>query len=448
MPHCSDVRQYVDDRPEDGVFRVHQDVFSDPDVFELELRYIFERTWVFLGHESQLPKPFDYLATHIATVPVLVTRDAKGAFAGFINACRHKGALLTRRETGNRKYHVCPYHGWAYGANGKCVDVRDRQSACYAKAFDDEDHGLVPLAKFGNYRGLLFGSLSPDVPPLDEFLGDLRFFIDLAMDQGENGMEFIPGRIVSIYEGNWKLQMDNGVDAYHLTSTHSGFMDVMARRRHGEGNVEAKQFDWQQRLAQNGGNFQFANGHVATWLNQGEVAKRPIYPSIDRIRERVGAQRAEWMLKGRNTSIFPNMQLADMTSLLVRTARPLAVDRTELRYWCLAPVGEAPAERAWRLRQFEDFFNVTGLATPDDTVLYEDAQAGYSSRRVGWLQGYMRGMGNLQPGPDDVASTLGIQPVLSMRGRYDVQAETPFHPLYREWARLMDAGMRGRTGYE
>jgi hypothetical protein len=142
------------------------------------------------------------------------------------------------------------------------------------------------------------------------------------------------------------------------------------------------------------------------------------------------------------------MQLADMTSLLVRTARPLAVDRTELRYWCLAPAGEAPAERAWRLRQFEDFFNVTGLATPDDTVLYEDAQVGYSSRRVGWLQGYMRGVGNLQPGPDDVAATLGIKPLLSMRGRYDVQAETPFHPLYREWARLMDAGMRGRNGYE
>lgn len=448
MNEASDIRRYVDDRPEEGVFRVHRDVFSDPELFELEQRYIFERTWVFLAHESQLPKPNDYFATHIGRVPVLVMRDGKGAVHGVLNACRHKGTLLTRRESGNRRYHVCPYHGWAYGSNGKIVDVKDRQSGRYSESFGKECLDLIPLAKLGVYRGLVFGSLSPDVPPLEDFLGDLRYFIDLAMDQGENGMEFVPGRIVSIYEGNWKLQMDNGVDAYHLTSTHSGFMDVMARRRSGEGNLEARQFDWQKRFAQATGNFQFANGHVATWLNIAEVAKRPIYPDIDRIRQRVGDLRADWMLRGRNTTVFPHMQLADGTSLLVRTSRPLAVDRTELRYWCLAPVGEPVAQRAWRLRQFEDFFNVSGLATPDDTVVYEDAQAGYAvGGRLGWLQGYMRGIEGLKSGPDEVADTLGIKPKHSMLGRYDVQSETPFHPMYREWARLMDTGMRGAKAY-
>lgn len=442
-----DIRHYVDDRLDDGVFRVSSEVFTDPELFELEMKHIFERTWMFLAHESQLPKPNDYVATYIGRVPVLVMRDGNGNVGAFLNTCRHKGTMLTRRESGNRKYVVCPYHGWAYSTDGKLIDVKDPKTGAYPAAFDSEDHNLMPVAKVASYRGIVFGSLSPDVPPLEEFLGDIRYFIDLAMDQGESGMEFVPGRIVSIYDGNWKFQMDNGIDAYHLTSTHSGFMDVMARRRGGDGYVEAKQFDWQKRNAQEGGNFLFAHGHTATWLDQGEKSKRPIYPVLDQIRARVGDLRAEWMLKGRNTTIFPNMQIADMTSLLLRTVRPLAVDRTELRYWCLAPVGEAPDRRAWRLRQFEDFFNVSGLATPDDTVLYEDAQAGLAARRIGRLQGYSRGIGILKKGPDAVAQTLGIQPQYSMQGRFEVQAETPFHPLYREWARLMDTGIKGARAY-
>jgi len=442
-----DIKLYIDDRVGEGVFRVHKDVFSDPELFELELKYIFERTWSFLGHESQCPAPHDWIATHIGRVPVLVARDGKGRIGAFLNACRHKGALLTRAEAGNRKYHVCSYHGWAYGSDGRNVDVKDRKAGCYSAAFDAESHDLVPLAKVDSYKGLMFGSLSPDVPDLKDFLGELRFFIDLAMDQGERGMEFVPGRIHFSYDANWKLQLDNGTDAYHLTSTHTSFMDVMAGRRGGSGNQEARQFDWQKRFSQEGGDFQFANGHTLIWLNQAEVEKRPIYPGIGAIRKRVGDARADWMLKMRNMTVFPNMQIADSTSLLVRSFRPLAVNRTELRYWCMAPVGEPPAQRAWRLRQFEDFFNVSGLATPDDAVTYENCQAGFAAKPIAWLQGYSRGMEAIQPGPNELAKELGFTPVASLKGGFAVQSESAFHPVYREWARLMDAGVSGRKPY-
>jgi hypothetical protein len=150
------------------------------------------------------------------------------------------------------------------------------------------------------------------------------------------------------------------------------------------------------------------------------------------------------MLKLRNLTVFPNMQIADSTSLLVRSWRALAVDRTELRYWCLAPVGEPAAQRAWRLRQFEDFFNVSGMATPDDTVLYEDMQRGLAgdSREhgMGWLQGHTRGISDLRPGADEAAQSLGLQPEACMQGLFDTQTETAFIPVYREWARLMQAG--------
>ena len=443
----SNIKNYIDDRPADGVFRVHKDVYSDPQLFELEMKYIFERTWSFIGHESQIPKPHDWVATHIGRVPVLVSRDAKGKVGAFLNACRHKGARLTRTESGNRKFHVCPYPGWAYGSDGRSADVKDKKDGCYTPAFDKDSHDLVPLARVASYKGLLFGSLSADVPELTDFLGELRFFIDLAMEQGEHGMEFVPGRIEYAYDANWKLQLDNGTDAYHLTSTHTSFLDVMAKRATGEGNQEARQFDWQKRFSQQGGDFQFANGHTVIWLNQAEVIKRPIYPGIEAIRKRVGAERADWMLKMRNMSVFPNMQIADSTSLLLRTFRPLSVDRTEMRYWCMAPVGEPPAQRAWRLRQFEDFFNVSGLATPDDTVTYETCQAGFAANQLDWLQGHCRGLAAIEQGPNDIAKSLGFNPVASLKGGFAVQSESAFQPVYREWARLMQAGISGEKAY-
>ena len=443
-----DVGFYIDDRPDQGVFRVHPDVFGDAELFELELRHIFERTWIFLALESQVANKHDFVATSIGRHPVLVTRGADGNIGAFLNLCRHKGTTLCRVEAGNKKYHVCPYHGWAYDSAGRNVDIKDKSAGEYSAAFDSEDHNLVPLAKVASYKGLVFGSLSAEVPPLEEFLGELRFFIDLAMEQGPQGMEFIPGRITYTYDANWKLQMDNGVDSYHLTSTHPSFMEVVGRRRAAKtGNQAARQFDWQKRFSQEGGMFQFEHGHTAIWLNQPQPEDRPVYARLDEVRKRVGDDRAEWMLKLRNITVFPNMQIADSTSLLLRIFKPISVDRTEMRVYCMAPIGEPAEVRAWRLRQFEDFFNVSGFATPDDTVVYEDCQRGYAARPSQWLQGYARGATGLVPGASELAKRIGVKPVASGQGGFDVQSEVCFHPPYREWARLMQAGVSGQPAY-
>src|SRR2546427_2135129 len=178
-----DIRLYVDDRPAEGVFRVHRDVYSDPELHELEHKFIFERTWNFLALESQISKSNDFVTGHIGRTPVLATRDAKGRLCAFVNVCRHKGAMLCAAEEGNAKYHVCPYHGWAYDASGKNVDIKDRKTGSYPPSFEAEDHDLVPLARVASYKGFIFGSLSDEVPPLENFLGDMRFFIDVVAEE-------------------------------------------------------------------------------------------------------------------------------------------------------------------------------------------------------------------------------------------------------------------------
>jgi phenylpropionate dioxygenase-like ring-hydroxylating dioxygenase large terminal subunit len=305
----------------------------------------------------------------------------------------------------------------------------------------------VPLARVASHNGFVFGSLSAEVPTLEDFLGDMRFFMDLVADQGPKGMEFIPGRSVYTYRGNWKLQLDNGLDPYHLTTTHLSYMDLQARRREGEGHLEARQYDWAKRANAEGGTFALRYGHAATWLNQPEPEKRPIHPALGEIRGRIGELRAEWMLKARNTHIFPNMQIADAITLMLRTFRPVAADRTEMKSYCLAPIGEAPELRAWRLRQFEDFFNPGGMATPDDTVTYEGCQSGFGARPISFLQGYARGMGALEKGEDPVARSIGIHPAASVKGKFDMFNEIGFHAPYREWARLIQAGVAGGKAY-
>ena len=442
-----DVNLYVDDRPGEKIFRVHRDVYSDPELFELEIKYIFERTWSFLGIEAEIEKPNDFVTRWIARTPVLVTRAPSGEVAAFLNVCRHKGAVLAAAHKGSAKYHVCAYHGWAFDASGRNVNVKDRSAGAYPGAFDRENHDLIPLGRLATYKGLIFGSLSPDVPPLEDFLGDMKTFIDLAIDQAPEGMEIVPGRIAYTYRGNWKLQMDNAMDQYHLTSTHASFMSVMEKRSGGEGNTEAKQFDWKKRLEQECGAFNFDYGHSMLWLNQAEPQKRPLYPFLAETEARVGKVRTEWMIKARNTLIFPNMQIADQTTLNLRTFRPLAVDRTEMRVHCIAPKGEAPEVRRWRIRQFEDFFMPTGFASPDDTACFESLQQGYVARGLEYLQGYYRGMDIVTDGPDAAARELGVNPTHSTRGRFDLSMETSMHSPYREWSRLIGAGLNGAKAY-
>ncbi len=442
-----DIRLYVDDRPAEGIFRLHRDVFTDPGLFEFEMKLIFERTWIFLGLESQVAKPNDFITTHIGRTPVLLARDAKGKLGAFINACRHKGATVARVESGNAKFHVCPYHGWAYDASGRNVDIKDRAAGAYSAAFESENHDLIPIARLESYKGLVFGSLSGDVPALGDFLGDMKVFVDLAMDQGENGMEFIPGHSAYTFRGNWKLQMDNGTDPYHVTTTHVSMFDIQARRRSGQGNTAARQNDWKKMAATQAGMMIFPRGHVVLWLDQPEPQKRPIYPNLDRIKSRVGEARAHWMLKPRNTTFFPNMQISEVNALMLRTFRPVSVGLTEMRSWCLAPIGEPQELRAWRLRQFEDFFNPSGFATPDDTVVYEEIQSSLAAHGQDFLQGCARGIGALTRGADEAARELGVTPDYSVTGGFTLNPEIAFHSTYREWARMLEAGLGGKPAF-
>ncbi len=189
----------VDDR-EAGVYRANRRIFTDEDIFELEMKHIFEGNWIYLAHESQVPNPpGDYFTTYIGRQPVVITRDKSGELHCLINACAHRGAMICRRKTDNRMTLTCPFHGWTFRNDGTLLKVKDPEGAGYPDTFDvDGSHNLTKVARFDSYRGFLFGSLNDDVQSLDDHLGDTRLVIDMLVDQSPRGPRG-PARCVDLH---------------------------------------------------------------------------------------------------------------------------------------------------------------------------------------------------------------------------------------------------------
>jgi benzoate/toluate 1,2-dioxygenase alpha subunit len=180
------------------------------------------------------------------------------------------------------------------------------------------------------------------------------------------------------------------------------------------------------------------NGHSVIWIDYPNPQDRPNYEQRAALAARFGEHRAYWMLnRVRNLLFYPNVFFMDQTSTQLRVIHPLTVDKTRVSTYCIAPVGESSAARAHRLRQYEDFFNASGVGTPDDLAAFEACQQGYQGRLVRWQQGYVRGAQRLLLGADTEAQALGIQPDASVK---DFRDETIYHGHYRQWLKLMSQG--------
>lgn len=119
--------------------RVHGSVYTDEELFQLELERIWYRTWVYVGHVSEVPKLNDFVVKSIGPQPVIMTRDGEGQIHLLLNRCPHRGNQVCLEHAGNRRSFTCPYHGWTFSNTGTLrgypfaagyegTDRRDRKS--------------------------------------------------------------------------------------------------------------------------------------------------------------------------------------------------------------------------------------------------------------------------------------------------------------------------------
>ena len=430
-----DVEKLVEDALEDdkeaGIFRCRRDIFTDPDLFELEMKHIFESNWVYVAHESQIPEINDYFTSYIGRQPIIVTRSKDGKLNAVMNACAHRGAMLCRRKHGNKGTFTCPFHGWSFNNSGKLLKVKDEKTTEYPVQFNTEgSHDLKKVARFESYKGFWFGSLNPDVQSLEDFLGETKVIIDQIVDQAPQGLEVLRGNSSYIYEGNWKLQMENGCDGYHVSSVHWNYAATMGRRK--DGGTKAVSADgWSK---SKGGVYGFENGHIMLWTQTLNPEVRPVYSRREELKETLGEDKANFIVsQTRNLCLYPNVYLMDQFSTQIRVTRPISVDKTEITIYCFAPKGESAEDRALRIRQYEDFFNVSGMGTADDLEEFRASQAGYAAKVAPWND-LSRGAPLWINGPDENAKKMGMNPLLSGERSED---EGLFVCQHNYWAQTM-----------
>ncbi|GAB3518756.1 benzoate 1,2-dioxygenase large subunit [Arthrobacter monumenti] len=413
-----DVRSTVDEavveEPDNGIYRVNRKIFTDEEIFELEMKHIFEGNWIYLAHESQIPNVGDYFTTNIGRSPIVITRNKDNELNAIINACSHRGAMLCRRKTDNRTNFTCPFHGWTFNNSGKLLKAKNARGGGYPEQFNkDGSHDLTKVARFESYRGFLFGSLNPDVKPLEEHLGDTTKIIDSMVNQSPEGLEVLRGASTYTYDGNWKVQAENGADGYHVSSVHWNYAATQGRRDSGESTNDTKTMDAGKWGQQKGGFYSFEHGHLLLWQEWSNPANRPLFDRREELVGKYGEVMANFMINvSRNLCLYPNVYLMDQFSSQIRHLNPISVDQTEVTIYCIAPKGESDESRANRIRQYEDFFNATGMATPDDLEEFRSCQKTFLAESASWND-MSRGATHQITGPDEQAEELGMNPIAS-----------------------------------
>src|SRR5581483_6269006 len=146
--------------------RVHGSLYTDPRVFADELARIWYRTWVYVGHESEVAEPGDYVRKTLGLQDVIMTRGADGAVRLLLNRCAHRANLVCEAERGNSSSFRCPYHGWTYRNTGDLIGYPYNKGYGGKGKLDPVEMGMGRVARVGVYRGFVFGSFAEDGPTL------------------------------------------------------------------------------------------------------------------------------------------------------------------------------------------------------------------------------------------------------------------------------------------
>ena len=186
--------------------------YTDPAFYRLEQQHVFGRTWLFVGHESEWPESGSYRLMTRSGSPIVVVRGADDKLRAFYNACRHRGAPVTRDTCGTARRLTCQYHSWSYGTDGTLKAVPD------ARNFADLDFGdlaLLPV-RCEIWDGWVFINEDAGAIPLLDFLGPVA----TQMAEINGPVMRAVGTQVHQLACNWKLMVDAFLEVYHVRTVH------------------------------------------------------------------------------------------------------------------------------------------------------------------------------------------------------------------------------------
>ena len=209
--------------PADALNTIPDWVYTSQALYDSEMDRIFRgETWNFVALEAEIPAVGDYKRSYVGSTPVVVSRAEDGSIAVFENRCAHRGAEFCRKNQGNTKEFVCPYHQWSYDLKGTLQGVPFKRGVNklggMPKDFRNADHGARQL-RVTSRNGVVFASYSDTVEALEDYLSPE---IVAEFDTTFSGKKL---KILGYYRNelpcNWKMYHENLKDPYHATLLHS-----------------------------------------------------------------------------------------------------------------------------------------------------------------------------------------------------------------------------------
>jgi p-cumate 2,3-dioxygenase subunit alpha len=379
---------FIIDNPDAAIFKVNRRVFTDAEIMEQEREKIFEKCWLYVGHESEIPNRGDFVTRKLAGRPVIMVRGYDGNVRVLLNTCTHRGAMVCREHRGNAKTFQCFYHAWTFDNQGCLVGVPGEDA--YGPGFQRSELGLKAPANAGIYRGFVFTTFNRNAPSLTDYLGGAIDYLDRAYEQGQpDGLEIVGGTHDYCMYGNWKLVVENSFDPYHLGPTHQRYFQFMQHLgistigRNDPGKAK-----------------DLGNGHAVVEISSDVPIGRL---RDDRLEPRLDGEQSEGKVGYNHLMvIFPNLILINVFRM-VRTVFPVAPNYVEVSAWALMPKGDSREIRRARLDNYLTFLGPGGFGTPDDAEAVESCQRGFANNKeIEWTN-VSRGITRDQPiGTDEL----------------------------------------------
>lgn len=403
--------------------RVHTSLYTSEAIFAREQERIFQQTWVWVGHDSELPEAGSFKRASVGTQPVIVVRDRNGEIHVLLNRCRHRASTVCEQRRGKTRSFVCPYHSWGYGLDGTLRGVP--HPAGYGNILNKAALGLVSL-RVESYAGMIFATFNHQIEPLSDFLGAAKKWIDLFMKQGAGYPLEATSSLRFRFPGNWKIQLENTTDSYHFPVVHKSFLSSVDRQTKemldfvgGPGYVES-----------------LGNGHSVMVMIPDRIDldhnPDPEIPErfLDLATQLRGEGHDEAAVRrivhavggsGFNLNLFPNVACS---LSFFRVLQPISVCETEVHHVALTMKGGPACANQVRLRLHEHFQGPMGFGTTDDAEAWERAQQGAEAEERLWIM-LNRGLPGERPTADGQRS--------------DVSAETGMRCAYQQWKKMMTA---------
>jgi len=419
----------ISDLVNDNASLISRKVWTDTQVYELEKKGIFGKAWLFLGHESQIKNPGDYVQAYMCETPIILSRGTNDSVHALINSCSHRGLPVCRFDHGNTKRFVCPYHNWSYTIEGKLVTI-PQENAVKNKP-DKSQLGLKAVPRLESWRGMIFGSFDENIEPLEDYLGDMRFYLDAFFKRFPGGIEFVGAPHRWVINANWKLPMENQLGDVN----HGAFLHGALVPREAQDQIEEIGFSVVPRPG-HGATFRVHPEGTApeqmAWgmesmggLLGGPEVQEYLLDIQAQATERVGHIRSRMV--GLTYGVYPNLSFL-WSNTSFKVSHPRGPDKVEYWSWSVVPA-EAPDEIKKVLRtNYSSFFGPGGMLEQEDSEAWMQQYLG-SNIDFADDKPYFYGLGLGEEGPHP-----------ELPGLVDVTANEHYaRAFYRRWRAALES---------